>query len=54
MGQLLPRDKLKYNVNGTIVLINIPRQFLPRDNKLSRDNMLSPVHVNRVLLVFFS
>ena len=54
MGQLLPRDKLKYNVNGTIVLINLPRQFLLRDNKLSRDNMLSRVHVNRVLSVFFS
>ena len=27
---------------------NMSRQFLPRDRKLFRDNMLSRVHVNRV------
>ena len=48
-GQLSPRDKLKYHVNGSVVLGNMPRRFLPRDNSLSRDNMLSRVHVNRVL-----
>ena len=40
--QLLSRDKFIYYVSGTIVLSNMPRQFL------SRDNMLSRFHVNRV------
>ena len=48
-GHLLPWDKLKYHVNGTIAISNMPRQILPRDRKLSRDNLLSRVHVNRVL-----
>ena len=48
-GQFLPRDKPKYHVNRTVVLGNMPRRFLPRDNSLSGDNMLSQVHVNRVL-----
>ena len=48
-GQFSLRDKPEYHVNGNVVLGNMLRRFLPRDNSLSRDNMLSRVHVNRVL-----
>lgn len=47
--QLLPGNKLIYYVSGTIVLSNMPRQFLSRDKKLSREHVV-PVSCEQGLI----